>query len=198
MDFENMFICNSLADDIKNVWMKLWKDFKDYTRRTQMCKSGDGTKKGMDPKQVQLMEKMNGFEIYVPDLFSNIISSLSRNATVANNDLKSIWQPVTDKPCQSRKRRIPPVSEHYSDLEDKKNKLFEMMVHFKDTMNDLSNQSKILIASNTQSSQSAASPGDGAKNNLQKSLLNIIDPYFVNLNGEKRAICFEEMLKVFE
>lgn len=179
--------------------MKIWKDFKDYVRKNKIFKSGDGAKKGLDPKQAQLMEKMNGFETEVPDLFSNTISSLTRGNKISSEKSKSIWQSTGDVISNPRrKRKCPPASRNYLDREDKKNQLFEMMLDFKDKVDDLTENSKKLIASKTQASQVSLSPQDQARNNLRVSLENIIGPYFVNLDSDKRARCFEEMLQVIE
>lgn len=183
------------------MWLKLWRDFKNYTRKRQICKSGDGAKKGLDPQRVQLMEKMNGFEEYVPDLFSNTLSSLGRINKAPNDKSKSIWQSTADKSncIPSKKRKVPPVSAKYKDREDKKTKLFEMMISCKERVDDLSEQSiKLIESKQTQSSQSLLSPADQAQKNLRRSLSKIIDQYFVNLEADKRSICFEEMLNVVD
>lgn len=181
------------------MWLKLWRDFKDYIRKRQTCKSGDGAKKGLDPKHVQLMEKMNGFETEVPDLFSKTMSSLKRNFNAANNKIKSIWQSSGDVSCTtSKKRKIPPVSNQYLEREDKKAQLFQMMVDCKQTIDDLSEQSKKMIESKTSAAQPPLRPEDQARVELKKSLSIIIDQYFVKLEPDQREKCFQEMLKVFE
>lgn len=181
------------------MWKKLWKDFKDYTRKRQLCKSGDGAKKGLDPKFVQLMEKMNGFEAEVPDLFSNTLSSLKRNNPAAKIESKSIWESNGEKPLNiNKKRKIPPTSAKYNEREDKKNQLMDMMLEFKGAIGDLTKQSKNLIASKMQPSQPPLPAEDQAKVDLRTSLSTIVDKYLVHLDAKNRANCFQEMLQVFE
>lgn len=191
---QNVYILS--ANDIKNVWMKLWRDFKDYARKLKIFKSGDGAKKGLDPKQVQLMKKMNGFQDCIPDLFTNTMSS---HGTKSANLDKSIWQlSERNQPNQSRKRKVPPVSKQYLEREDKKTALFGMISSFKETIIDLTEQTKKTINAKTTATQQPLSDRDQATKNLRTSLSTVVEKYFIYLHADDRSKCFEEMLKVFQ
>lgn len=81
------------------------KSLKNTWESRKIYKFGDGAKKGLDLKQIQLIEKMNGFQANVPDLFSDTMSSVDKNIFKTVNDDKSIQQlsSNTNQPNHKRK-----------------------------------------------------------------------------------------------